>query len=334
MKILVYGWYGKRNIGDESYKLLFPRLFSDHELTFTDVPTAEQVAAHDAIILGGGNILNQYHIETLLPFAGQIPMVAFSVGWTDDIIFSDLEMFSEIYVRDFVALRHLTENGVKCSYCPDAAFSFEPNVSRGRQLLCKMISEEVLEPASKTVGVIVNGHLAGDAQANLARDMYRFQTFSYDLAHVLDRQDINCVFLPMMCRQPWDDRTAGGWVASRCKRWNRNAVVYDRLSVQDTLDVISAMDAVVSTRLHSSIFATLAGVPFVDIWHHDKNLSFLETVGRTGWAVPFWDFSRERTHELLAGILGNADHEKEGLREIAAKKRELLVGTVNGIHFN
>lgn len=334
MKILVFGWYGKQNIGDESYKLSFPRLFSGHELTFTERPTKELVDSHDAIVLGGGNILNDYHLKTLQPFAGKKPMVAFSVGHTDNIDYKLLDMFSGIYIRDFKALDKLTAKGVKCAYCPDAAFSLVPNVDRGRMLLHKIISTEVIDPQEKTVGVIMNGHLAGHGQEGLGRDMFRFQTIAYDVANVLDRLNANVVFLSMMARPPWDDRAANAWVNSRCRRWNKNVVIYDRWGVQDSLDVISALDAVVSTRLHSSIFATIAGVPYVDVWHHDKNLSFLETVGRLGWAIPFWDFSRERTHELLINHLGEGDHEKEGLREIATKKRELLMGTVNGIHFN
>lgn len=334
MKVLVYGWYGKDNIGDESYKLSFPRLFTNHELTFTEKLTDELVAGHDAIILGGGNILNKHHLNRLKPYAGKVPMVAFSVGHTDDIEFSDLGMFSQIFVRDFKALSRLRAQDVTCCYCPDAAFSFEPDVERGRMIMHRLISEEVIDPQKNTVGVIINGHLAGHGQEGLGRDMFRFQTFAYDMANILDRLDVNCIFLSMMARPPWDDRTAGGWVSSRCRRWNKNVVIYDRWGVQDTLDVMSALDAVVSTRLHSSIFATLSGVPFIDIWHHDKNLSYLETVGRLGWAIPFWDFSRERTHELLSGLLENADTEREGLREIAAKKKELLMGTVNGIYFN
>lgn len=333
MKLLVSGFYNKGNIGDEAYKQSFPMLFSGHELTFADRVTKDLVKSHDGIILGGGNILNKHYLSALRPYAGSKPMIAFSVGHTDEIDYSDMGMFSGVYVRDYHALKRLRDNGVPCTYCPDAAFSLVPNVERGRMILRRLISEGVIDPQKKTIGVVINGHLSGHGQDNLARDMFRFQTFSMDMANVLDRLDANCVFMSMMARPPWDDRVAGGWVSSKCRRWNKNVVVYDKLCVQDTLDVISAMDAMVSMRLHSSIFAAISGVPFVDIWHHDKNLSFLETVGRLGWAVPFWDFSREKTMNLL-GDLMNSEGEGDGLKDVAAKKKDLLMGTVNGIHFD
>lgn len=332
MKLLVYGFYGKKNCGDESYMISFPRLLEGHELTFTADLTPELVDSHDAIILGGGNVLNMHHLLKLQPHAGK-PMVAFSVGCTDDIDFGLLSMFSEIYVRDHVAERRLRAAGVGCCYCPDAAFDFEPNVERGREILSRLSIGHMLDKRETTIAVVVNGHLGGFGQASLARDTSRFEMFSLDMANVLDLLDASVIFLPMMSRLPWDDRVTNGWVASRCKHWSKVVSVYEEIDVQSTLDVIGAMDAVVSTRLHSSIFSCVSGVPFVDIHHHDKNLGFLETIDRLGWAVPFWDFSREKTHELVSGMLGDS-REGEVLREQALEKRRLLRGLVHGICFN
>ena len=54
---------------------------------------------------------------------------------------------------------------------------------------------------------------------------------------------------------PWDDRVSNGMVASFCKFWKKNVVLYDELEVQDALDIISAADVVISSRLHSTIFS-------------------------------------------------------------------------------
>ena len=83
MKILVIGFVGKNNIGDDQYKLSFQKLFKDHEFTFSPRITEELVNNHDMIMLGGGNILNEHYLGCLQPYKGKKRIVGFSLGGTD-----------------------------------------------------------------------------------------------------------------------------------------------------------------------------------------------------------------------------------------------------------
>ena len=334
MKTLVYGWYEKQNCGDESYKLSFPLLFPEDEFTFTEGITEELIQDHDRIILGGGNILDRFHIDRLKEIAvGKKPIYAMSVGCTSEDVnsYEDFAIFSKIWARDNHTFAKVQKAGGNVEYAPDLAFMLKPDVQRGNKIVAHMTNHNNWWSRKFKLGVILNCHLVGDGQEILARDAFRFQQFSFDLAHILDDLPCNVYFIPFMTELPWDDRVPNGYVATRCRNFSKNYVVWDQIGIRDTLDIISAMDAVVSTRLHSSIFSCVSGVPFLDILHHDKNAWFLDTIDRKEWGVSYWDFQPSKAKELISNLLEKGDH--ESLREVARKQTDILKGKAHAIRF-
>lgn len=335
-KVLVYGWYSKENCGDESYKISFGNLFADHSLTFTEKIDDELIQSHDAFILGGGNILDSHHLKTVQKhkaYLSKIPCIAFSVGQTDDKIQeSQLSIFQSIYIRDLDAFSRLQKMHPNVHYCPDAAFAMEPNPTRGSAIWNAYFEDKDLY--EKKVAVIANSHLISGSTDVLSRDALRFQMFSLDLATIIDNTNASFLFVPFGCSMPWDDRVANGWIASQCKWFRKTATIYDKFSVQANLDVIAAADVVISLRYHSTVFSVIAGVPFVDVYHHDKNHSFLKTLGLESWGVSFWDFSREKTKEILDSHLDGSSNSKDRIRCIKEEQKQRLQGEVNGIYFN
>jgi polysaccharide pyruvyl transferase WcaK-like protein len=54
-------------------------------------------------------------------------------------------------------------------------------------------------------------------------------------------------------------------------------------------NVIAKSDLVISSRYHSSLFALKAGIPFIDITHHSKNLNFLKDTGLLESSISYWN---------------------------------------------
>jgi polysaccharide pyruvyl transferase WcaK-like protein len=154
----------------------------------------------------------------------------------------------------------------------------------------------------KKVVCVYNAHLSV-VQGQLARDQLNFLKVTNDLADIIDRTAASFVFIPFGNDDPWNDRITNSWLASKCKFWKKNFVIYDKISFQQALDIIASADAVISTRLHASIFSCVAKVPFIDITHHDKNLGFLQTVGLEDWSIPYWRFNYEKCLTLLNEFL-------------------------------
>lgn len=325
MEILVLGWVGHFNCGDEQYKSSFTKLFPQHNLTFTDVLKASHLEKCEAIILGGGNVIRPGFINQLKKVNKKINIYAMSAGMEERI---DLSIFKKVYGRDSQTLKFAKEQNVPCEFMPDIAFTMTPNKEKGRQWIQNQFQSENNDLYSKVVTVIVNGYMVNGQLGNLARDAFSFLKFSYDFARVLDETSASFIFLPFGTQIPYDDRVANAWVAAKCKYWKKNLMVYDRLSPQTTLDIIAASDAVISSRLHSSIFSFVSGTPFVDITHHSKNALFLELIGQTQNSVNFWNFQPEELKSKLQLAIETPHH---NLAEPFAKQ---IRDIANGIHFN
>jgi len=301
LKCKVWGWYSKHNVGDESYKLSFPRLFPDVHFDFDGTQ-----GEYDLCILGGGDILDEHYVRKALDCSCQKRYIV-SVSAGSRTPLDLLGGFDGIYVRDRRSEEYLKNHGVDCQFMPDVAMCLQPVVSNGHEILRRKFSEEGLELYERRIGVVLNAHLLHAKEGLLARDFITFLKAVQDFAKLADETNASFVFFPMSSGMPYDDRISNGFLASRCKFWKKNWLVQDRLSVQETLDLISACDMIISTRLHSSIFSLISHVPFVDVVHHDKNRSFLETMHLDGHGLSYWSFSFEELKGVLDGMFGSLE---------------------------
>lgn len=298
VEVMVVGFYNKFNVGDESYKNTFPILFPEYDFVFKDTGTA------DICILGGGDILSEKYVNLALK-ANVKKRFIFSASANRNTPFELLKQFDGIIIRDKQSQKLLTEHDIPCQLAADAAFCLKPNPSAGKELLKSMFKQDNLELYSKVVGVVLNGHLGQVNDGGLTRDFLTLNKAAQDIATVADSTSASFVFFPMSTGVPHDDRVTNSMASSRCKFWRKNLVVYDRLSVQQTLDLVSCFDAVISTRLHSSIFCVLSGVPFVDLHHHDKNKSFLETCGLQDFGISYWSFGADQLRCMLNKMMSD-----------------------------
>jgi len=323
-KVMVVGFYGKFNIGDESYKLTFPMLFPEYDFVFNDTGTA------DVCILGGGNILSESYVRIALDAKVEKRYV-FSASANNHSPFSLLKEFDGIVVRDKSSYQLLRDNDVPCYLGADSAFCLQPNPSAGKDLLQTMFSENKIDLYSKVVGVVLNGHLGQAKDAQLARDFLTLNKAAQDIAAVADSTPASFVFFPMSTGAPYDDRVTNGLISSRCKFWKKNLSIYERLSVQQTLDVIAACDVVISTRLHSTIFSILSDTPFIDLLHHDKNESFLNTCGLENFGLSYWSFGSSQLKVLVNEMISD---KKPELIQAKKSQEKLLRESLKYVRFD
>jgi polysaccharide pyruvyl transferase WcaK-like protein len=118
---------------------------------------------------------------------------------------------------------------------------------------------------------------------------------------------------------------------SRChKNPGKNLLIRDDpIPVQDTLDMMSAGDASISSRLHSSIFNTLSGVAFADLLHHDKNLGFLRSINKEPWGNWIWFYDAKKTEKHITDILRVGGAGSELNQTTLQFKEQLRLGTKN-----
>jgi len=301
VKILTLGFYDKFNFGDETYKDTFKSLFPSHEFTFVNQLNQNLIDSHDIVLLGGGNVLRNHYINELKKVKNK-KIYAYSVGMEDNCTES-LDMFSHIYARDFETLDKLKAKNVSASFIPDAALCLSGNPENGKKIIERIFKEEDLDLYSKTVVIVVNSYMAGLGNDSLARDAFNFIKFSYDLAKTVDETPASFIFVPFGIKQPHDDRTTNSWVASKCKFWKKNYVMFNQLNYKEVLDIISYSNLVISSRLHSTIFSYITGTPFIDITHHSKNEIFVKMIEKNNNSISYWNFDntilKNKIKELL-----------------------------------
>jgi hypothetical protein len=316
LKVLVIGWFDQGNIGDESYKLAFQETFPYFQFQFVNHIKQANPSSFDIVFLGGGDILSPLYLDQIKGL--KKPVIAVSVSSNTKLSAASLEPIRQLYIRDSGEMKH------KCiRRMPDLAFALEPNVKSGKEIIDKSLVG--CEKYKYKVAVVINSHLFSDAERQSSHyDQLCFSKFAYDLAWVMDNSPYNFVFVPFGTKLPHDDRAANGFVLSRSKFYKKNSIIYDTLTAQQTLDVISACDAVISTRLHSSIFATIGGVPFVDVTHNHKNKLFIESIDKYKWSVSYKQFEQADCKKLLDGLIGSSDTHKSSLNAINQVAKERL----------
>ena len=330
IKILCFGWYNKGNCGDESYKVSFSKLFNNCDIDFVDRINPNECQKYDLIILGGGNIVDKPYLRELNKIKNK-DIYAFSVGVPNKIDIEDLSKIKHIYVRDIKSKEYLEKIGyLNTTFCPDAAFCFEPDPIRGKQLVKDLfIGRDLYE---KKIAITINSYLLGGRE-ELARDSITFQKFSMEMSSIIDNTNASFIFLPFSITEPRDDRVSNSWIASKCKYWKKNKVVYDKLDYKDVLDIISYTDVSINTRLHVSIFSLVSEKPFIDITHHSKNLGFLKTIDAENLSIDYWHFNFYEMKELLNKILNNSI-DVSFIKDKSQFMKDRLKWCLNDLHFN
>jgi polysaccharide pyruvyl transferase WcaK-like protein len=316
-QIVDLAWINHENVGDLSYKITMPLAFPNCDFEFTE-KINETYANDKTYILGGGHICFTDFLKQLQKFDKKY---ALSVSVDGNSNFDLLNGFKKILVRDFLSIKHLEKHGLIGTYCPDFAFLLKPNPSNGKLILDKVLQNR--DRYDQTIFCVINAHLLFETGTRLVRNELHFLKFSLDLAEILDNVKANVIFIPFSTNKLYHDNIAQYWINSKCKFYNKNIVMPNGLGVQDTLDLISACNLGISTRLHTSIFSTISGVPFIDITHHDKNKGFVNTIN-WNYSVNYWDYSKEIISEDIKDFMDAPTWAKDFLNKATELQREIL----------
>src|SRR5574338_221832 len=98
------------------------------------------------------------------------------------------------------------------------------------------------------------------------------------------------------------------------------------------LSMVSSLDFAITMRLHASIFCTIAGIPFIDILHHDKSKGYLDELGMPEVGVDFYELSLRVLAEKFAMLEQNRESISQRLLDTAAQNKRNLEGLIENVH--
>ena len=250
---------------------------------------------YDLCILGGGDVVRPRSLKHISKLS--CTKIALSVTITEESLTKDLNVLQHIYVRDLLSYNKLINYGyTNVTYIPDISIFLKGNKENGKNLIINSFENSESELYENIYTIVVNSHLLGNFESKY-RETNAFLKMVYDMVEVIDTTSASFLFLPFSTSFPYDDRVSNGLVNSYTKFYKKNCVLYDKISLNDSLDIIAASDKIITTRFHGLIFGIGNNIPTVTISFHDKTTGFCDTIKED--YINYWGFSSK---DLEKGI--------------------------------
>lgn len=260
---LVIGYYSRGNLGDESYKGIMGRFFEGKKLEFVSSDDLGMVnpEKYDAVIVGGGDIINNYFNEKIKPFliGFRGKKIAFSVGIPFPSLINNeyLGHYDHVFSRNAEDIREIQKvvGSHRAHYIPDICLSYEAN--------CKLN----VKNKQKTCGVFLVGNVMNYKEIML--NIYRL------VSEIL--LEYNVVLYSF---NPSEDNKISEKIKDLILRSNKkysNTINVDTKehSTFEMIDIINNLDIAVCMRYHAHIFCAVTGTPLMSISSTRKTKSFM-----------------------------------------------------------
>ncbi len=344
-RIVVSGYYGSKNAGDEAMLVAMLEVLSDLDpqlnitvisadpedtrqrhgvqaVSWLDLPAiAKTLYSADLLLSGGGSLLqNVTSRRSLYYYLGIIflarlmgrPVMLYAQGIGP--IYGALARkamnwignhVNMITVRDKGSLEELSDLGI-CR--PHIECTADPVLAIhpvGTERGREILRQFHADGAKPVVGLAV-------------REWRGWKRYKEVLARTADRivreMDARVVFLPM--QYPEDVRAAesiAGMAEESC------TVLPDEYTTGELLSLVGNMDIMLCIRLHALIFAGVMGVPMVGISYDPKIDRFLSSIGE----LPAGELSSITEEALLAAIRRKWEEREQERRKNPELLREL-----------
>jgi len=251
--ILVCGYYDRDNYGDDAFIAVLARAWGQHRLTFRniEVVTPEEVRAADLIVLGGGDLLQEYFLtyidKNILPYKrSPLYAVGVSIPFASVIEQGRLDMIDQFWCRfrsDTETLRK-RYGAEAVHYIPDLA-------------LLTPMPKRRLTGSKKRVGLCLSMSLARGSSAAITLQLrnliQRLLSLNYEV-----------VWLPFNT-----DNGASKELESDIHLYNLLPLETRRHVVlcasENLLTTLVEMDIVIASRFHAHVFCSLLAIPVVSL---------------------------------------------------------------------
>lgn len=253
-KVAILGWYGEKNVGDETFRQVFQQQLSGHELACVQ-KLGHAPFKPDHVIFGGGGVVCDWYFKGLTK---EQPLYAMGVDLdTDGPRYDQWTSynFQKLYCRSQLYTRDLRNRHKPVEYLPDIAFALNyqlapiPERPKKRRIAITLTNELLRYPkALDAVHGLIDRFDEGWEVS--------FVTF-YDGAKDADR-DVHAAVLAKI---------------------SPSAQIFQYNDYQDPaaiLSLLSGMDLVLTMRFHGVIFSTMVGVPFISLSTVGKNSLYCE----------------------------------------------------------
>jgi polysaccharide pyruvyl transferase WcaK-like protein len=245
MTVYFVGWYGCRNSGDETFKLVHETMFPDHEET--------------KFFVFGVGLDGQRDNDLAVHLRDRI-----IAGW----------------FRNQQDVDYLVSQGVNAYYTPDVVFQLKNKFDFGRSIIEQKTKKKMVCFFSNNAvqHFLYESNLYGHASTLLLK-----RNIAESLDALADYYDYN--FIPLSMDWNDYDLSFGMDVFTMMKRRECVDMIEKELSFQNIMDIVVGADMVLSMKFHGIIYSMVAERPFVNIGLSDKTQKICQESGLSGISV-------------------------------------------------
>lgn len=322
-EVISLGWYDHQNCGDESFKEALRVLFPEVDFVFINnlSQNIDLINSSSYLLIGGGNIVTGEFLSGLNQIT--TPYSFIGVGLVGDSPLGFLQEAELVLVRDITSQRRFRQ----AYYIPDLAFSLTPEEELGKRELKRI---PYIDSRKKTVGVFLNDCVSASFYSTILK-FVEAEKAKLELARFLENLSYNVVFFPMSFSPP-DDRRISFDVIGKMNKGYKYTCITDPFEPVNCLSIVSALDYAITMRLHASIFCTIAGIPFIDLLHHDKNKGYLETNGLENLGLDYYELSIKSLSDKFAYLERDYERISNTLIKIGRENKRQLGEVIKNVH--
>lgn len=260
--VLVYGWYNKKNVGDDLFAAAFKLLFANCNFTFTSSFTKDNIQNTDAVFIGGGSFLNEsINISNdLFEILKTKKILYIGVGAETDIHPMHISLMKQ---AKLIAIRSNHVEKIKAINCnvisiPDLVYCLPVTTSS-----YKIDKSVLILPNIAVVPRWNDPHWK-----HVAWDYFKteFVQFIEDL--IADKYTIK--FFSMCSNHEIDDTWAAVEIINRMSKRHNDYFINKEIDSQSVPELMSKFNVVITQRYHGIVLSEMVGVPHLTISHHDK----------------------------------------------------------------
>lgn len=267
-KILVYGWYGHNNVGDELMSEALRKIFPAHNLQFVDIIRNDALAETDLVIIGGGSFLS---------FPLTIDKLASKSIFDKPIVYAGIGAETDVHQDHIPHLQRAC--GVFIRSLPSKQFAtIRPDAEQIPDLSLTFVDDiaNVNKRQDKLLLVLPNAEVVPD----ISSPNWKHVAWNYYKSECAQALDVlidngwNILMAPLCADVFKRDSWAAAELAAQCLKRNKIQILSDDWFKDASFEHIripfERAAVVLTQRFHGAPISQITSTPCVAIHHHDK----------------------------------------------------------------
>lgn len=285
MRVIITGYYNKKNYGDDLFNQIANSIFSSPKFkqnitSFSIIPTDKLLAKEtftscDKIILFGGEVLNDYFLNILIQYIEKVSVInkieAYAVGVSSnqsyETIINKLYIFNSIVFRSLKDYQYFKPY-ISCAYCPDIVFSLKQKKEPFFSTICSANKKLITR---KSIGFFLS-QTALNGMTLSEEETYINKITEY--IKICINMDF-FVYLFPMCTNEIKKSECDLFINKRLdeRLLNKIMVITD---TDNILKLLPQLEFSVCWRYHAHILSIISNVPFISISETPKVKALLK----------------------------------------------------------